>query len=396
MILPNKLHCKLLALFLTFTLLCSILLTADFSIAEVHASEGNGTWGNNGVTWDFNNGTLTIHGNGATHIQDTPYTNEGVTSTFHIAWYYHEKQIKKVVIDEGITSIGSWVFYDFYPNLETVIFPSTLTKIGDYTFSGCKKLRTVNLPNGLKTIGQGAFSDCVNLNDITIPSTVTKIDRFAFFGCNSFTSLIIPPNLKTVKSSFSNCKNLKSVKFSIGITKISEADFAGCPNIKTIDLPASVSSIGARAFDDCNKLSSVKIHNKNCKIDSHPLTFPKKTVLYGHRNSTAEKYAKKHNLKFKTLSGSSDSNTIKVKKLKIVGAPKTLKVGKGKTLKVKITPSNATKKSVTWKSSNKKYATVSSKGKVKAKKAGKGKTVKITAVAKDGSKKKATVKITIQ
>ena len=87
---------------------------------------------------------------------------------------------------------------------------------------------------------------------------------------------------------------------------------------------------------------------------------------------------------------------VKVTKLKIMNAPKTLKAGKSKTLKVKVTPASATNKKVTWKSSNKKYATVNSKGKVTAKKAGKGKTVKITATTKDGSKKKVTVKIKIK
>ncbi len=86
---------------------------------------------------------------------------------------------------------------------------------------------------------------------------------------------------------------------------------------------------------------------------------------------------------------------VSVKKLKITGK-KTVKAGKKLTLKVKVTPSNATNKSVKWTSSNKKYATVNAKGVVTAKKAGKGKNVRITATAKDGSKKKVTFKIRIK
>lgn len=69
-----------------------------------------------------------------------------------------------------------------------------------------------------------------------------------------------------------------------------------------------------------------------------------------------------------------------------------LKVGKSKTLKVKFTPSNASVKKLSWKSSNTKVLTVSKKGKIKAKKPG---TAKITATATDGSKKKVTVKIKV-
>ena len=64
------------------------------------------------------------------------------------------------------------------------------------------------------------------------------------------------------------------------------------------------------------------------------------------------------------------------------------------TLKTTAIPSNASDKSVTWKSSNTKVATVSSKGKVTAKsKAG---TAKITATTKDGSKKVASCKIVVK
>lgn len=86
---------------------------------------------------------------------------------------------------------------------------------------------------------------------------------------------------------------------------------------------------------------------------------------------------------------------VKVTKVTISGPSKKLAAGKKVKLTAKVTPSNATNTAVTWKSSNKKYATVDAKGNVTLKKAGIGKYVTITATAKDGSNKKASYKIKI-
>ncbi len=87
--------------------------------------------------------------------------------------------------------------------------------------------------------------------------------------------------------------------------------------------------------------------------------------------------------------------TIKVSSIKLSAASKEIAVGKKIKLTTKVFPANATNKSVTYKSSNTKYASVDGTGKVTVKKAGAGKTVTITATAADGSGKSASYKIKI-
>ena len=85
----------------------------------------------------------------------------------------------------------------------------------------------------------------------------------------------------------------------------------------------------------------------------------------------------------------------KVTGIKLTAAPsRRITAGKKVQLKASIAPSNATDKSVTWTSSNKKVATVNAKGLVTFKKNAGGKKVTITATAKDGSKKFAKITLT--
>ena len=78
----------------------------------------------------------------------------------------------------------------------------------------------------------------------------------------------------------------------------------------------------------------------------------------------------------------------------IEGISKKLAAGKKVQLSAAVLPETADQ-SVTWASSNEKYATVSASGKISLKKAGAGKHVTITATAKDGSGVTASYKIKI-
>lgn len=92
------------------------------------------------------------------------------------------------------------------------------------------------------------------------------------------------------------------------------------------------------------------------------------------------------------------SAKVKVKKVTATApSGKTAYVAKGKKVKitttVKVTPNKKANKKVTYKSANKKIATVTSKGVIKGIKAGK---TKITIVSKKNKKKKTTMKVVVK
>lgn len=85
---------------------------------------------------------------------------------------------------------------------------------------------------------------------------------------------------------------------------------------------------------------------------------------------------------------------VKVTKVSVTASARNIAAGKKVQLKAAVAPSKATNKAVTWKSSNTKVATVSSKGVVTFNKKAGGKKVTITATAKDGSKKYGKITLT--
>ncbi|MBR5046815.1 MAG: Ig-like domain-containing protein, partial [Eubacterium sp.] len=99
----------------------------------------------------------------------------------------------------------------------------------------------------------------------------------------------------------------------------------------------------------------------------------------------------------RSSSKTTETKTSKTKKRKVSGVyldyrQISLQRGKTRSLKVTVSPSNASNKKVKWTSSNRKVATVTQKGKVKGIKAG---TATVTVTARDGSRKKASCKVIV-
>ena len=182
---------------------------------------------------------------------------------------------------------------------------------------------------------------------------------------------------------------------------------------------SAVMAFGLVAVTEAPKTANVSAATKKVK----KLSFKKKGYVIsvpGHwmnaktRLKFSPKSAKTYKLKYKTsnkkIATISKNGIIRAKKKGTVTitaiaknnkkAKATTKVTVGKVVKtLKFTlhptysPKKASTKAVTFKSSNKKVATVTSKGKVTAKKAGK---VTITATCKDAKGKKAKFTVTVK
>ena len=101
---------------------------------------GKGTWGDN-LWWELDSeGTLVIRGQGQME-----------ESRYDAPWSSHDKNIKKVVIEQGVTSIAGRAFDDC-ENLTTVLLPESVASIGDFAFSNCAKLTDIQIGDAVVSI----------------------------------------------------------------------------------------------------------------------------------------------------------------------------------------------------------------------------------------------------
>ena len=188
-------------------------------------------------------------------------------------------------------------------------------------------------------IGAEAFWANKKMTSVTIPETVTKIEYAAFNECTALSEVVLPDSLKT----------------------LGEAAFWYCTGLKSVVIPSSVKTFGKDVFKGCTSLTAYVEEGSKAQEYIKTLDFVKE----GYR------YAKELKLNYSTL---------------------TLGLTASKTLKATLTPSPLYSSKVTFKSSDKKVVTVSSKGVIKA--VGLGQAT-VTVTTADGSKlsKKCTVKV---
>ena len=171
--------------------------------------------------------------------------------------------------------------------------PPTVTAIGDEAFAHVASLTSVNLPPGVISIGDRAFAYCPDLRSVSFPSSLTNIGETPFLGsqelssisihsenpafdshnqCNAIVETLsntllygcrnssIPSVVTKIGSrAFEGCNGLTSIRLHEGVKSIGEQAFSNCANLKNVSLPSSLASIGSMAFKDCKALSTLEV-----------------------------------------------------------------------------------------------------------------------------------------
>ena len=297
--------------------------------------------------------------------------------------------LKNVTIGKGVKSISEYAF-SWCTSLESITIPDNVTSIGRYTFyrSG---LTNITIPDSVKYIDSMAFVECPNLTSVTLGKGIVNIGKYAFgysdynyrteeyekinnftisgysyTGTESYskaeqyarnneftfvslgsippistdsedfnyeiledgtteiiryygekTELEIPATLDgyTVtsigKKAFFECENLRSVIIPNSVTNIGESAFAHCEFLSSVTLSDNIENIGVRAFYDCSAyLNNVTIGKNIVSIGPQafgyyyePDTDIGKThiTISGYSNTVAEWYAIENKIDFISL-----------------------------------------------------------------------------------------------
>lgn len=174
-----------------------------------------------------------------------------------------------------LTNIPNSAF-EFCSNLQNVDL-SNCTSVGSSAFQGCSKINHLNL-NKCTYISSNAFSYC-GLEEIDL-TTVKVIEANAFTNCKKLAKVT---GLKQIKSlpvgTFDRCCKLSTIDLSVietlgencmrctAIESINLQNlknwnsdvFAECKQLVNVVFPESITSIPARAFYGCDKLSIIDL-----------------------------------------------------------------------------------------------------------------------------------------
>ena len=253
---------------------------------------------------------------------------------------FYKTGFTEIVLPDSVKTLGGYLFKD--SKLETITFPDTLDTL-NFTFDGCKTLKTVNLTgdgsgdfklNGgvvykiLKddagtVIGRELAYYSYSKTDTAfeIPADVIKIQAVAFKDNpylqtltfeNSTAALTADKSNALVigEAAFQGCTALVSVKIPTRLTTVGRIAFAGCTKLAkvTFEEDCALQTISEGMFHKCTALSSITIPKKISAIDNGAFVASGlQTVTFAADGAKVQLYAEASSYSTSTIPGSSTS-----------------------------------------------------------------------------------------
>ena len=316
-------------------LLMECMMITVITIAPQTAQATTTASGTDGeIHWEIKGDTLTLSAVEGTEGRMKDYSNG--SSSPDSPWDSLMKNVKTVIVKDGVTKLGTSTARGSF---DSVIIAGTVKEIQGFSFGA--SIKNVYLNDGVDNLEACSFFGRVE--NVFISKTTEHISPYAF-------STVADGNTTSLK----NVYGYESAEFFVNelMTLVEE----------TRDDIRHSGMIGiAQDVDSCR-------WDENASV----------TFVSLSKNSI--------------LSKAKVTSSISINKGKSKSIKVTLPTGFNKVTKYSGNPADV---KVTFKSSNKKIATVSSSGKVTGKKKGSAK-ITVTMKIKDGAKKTVTTKVTVK
>ena len=210
-------------------------------------------------------------------------------------------ELKSIVLPAGLETIGDMCF--LASGLESVTIPASVKEMAHYAFKECFELRNLLGDSHFISADRKFLydRDCAwapmsltffagkDDSSYTIPEGIRHIENYSFEGCKKLRSLTVPESMESIGMAFDGCDNLESLngKYATSdhkglmnkdnelmvllpnidadyvipdeVTRIGDKLFYGRENIRSVTMGDQVTSIGAYAFAYCTSLKTLTL-----------------------------------------------------------------------------------------------------------------------------------------
>lgn len=148
-----------------------------------------------------------------------------------------------------------------------------------------------------------------DLNNVLVPEKIEdlRVTKFAadLFKDSSLKKIVLPKYLSLLTENLFMNSQLEEIVFNNKLKVISKKAFFGCEKLVQVKLPNSLIYIGRSAFENCTNLKKIFIPNSVSMIEDDAFSGVSDLVIYCNKDSYAYDFAKRMNIKVKTVKKSS-------------------------------------------------------------------------------------------